>query len=163
MLKPARAQTYASQWEVRLPDGRTVGQPIDLTYTAKLPATARPTIGATVGPSASSTPVAEGGPLTAVSLRFRSCSYDGAFYLCSVTVNITGGEAPWNVIINGANNGDLTFEVNSPRVWQMAANRCEAVTLQTTVIDGNNDQISNTQTFDPNTTAIFPGGTVCSP
>ncbi len=163
-FKPATAKTYASTWQVKLPDGRAVGEPITLTYTAAPAPTARPTtIQATVPPRQSPTPVPEGGGLDAVSLRFRSCSYADAFYECSVTVNITGGVAPWNVTINGANNGELTFEQGSARSWLMSAQRCEAVTLEIIVIDGNNDQISNVQTFDPNTTAIFPGGSVCSP
>jgi hypothetical protein len=159
---PGEIQTYTTSWQVTLPDGREVGEPIVLIYRSVPAATPRPTtVPVTRPPNVSPTPVVEGA-LTGVSLSFRSCNYDDAFYICNVNVIISGGVAPWNVIINGANNGSFTWDVGDLRVWQMNSTRCDSETISVTVIDGNQDQAANTITFNPTTAAIFPGGTVCS-
>jgi hypothetical protein len=170
IFQPTESKLFASKWVIRLADGRDVGQPLALSYKSETVAvvttsasTQRATPGAvTVTPGGpTSTPFVEKN-LSGVSLRFQSCSYNGDNYVCNVAVNIDGGAPVWNVAITGANGGQFTWDVGGPRVWQMVAGRCEAVTVTVVVIDSNNDQVENTLTFDPGATSIFPGGTTCS-
>jgi len=159
-LQPSDAKTYTSKWVLKLGNGQVIGQPITLTYKAAVPATAAPVATvAPVGPTATRFVTKS---LVGVTMRVNQCNYSGANYTCSVSVNIDGGVPVWNVSIAGANGGEFTWDIGDARIWQMTAPRCEAVSASVTIIDSSDDQVSNSLNFDPNTAAVFPGGTTCT-
>jgi len=156
-----RAGTQARTWELRLPDGNLVGEPLTLTYRYVIAATAAPTVPPTpVAPPPPPT-LAVSGLTDIYPASYLGCIYQGAGnmdYNCTARLGYSGGLGPFTLYVNDQRIG--LFQPGESMYYNIVSRRCtDTVYTIRLVDDGTVTQISKSFSFSPaNNAALFPGG-----
>ncbi|HLF02100.1 MAG TPA: protein kinase [Anaerolineales bacterium] len=162
-LRPTKANTYKSVWQITLGGGRVVGDPITLTYRAAVPATAAPTVPPAT-PTLAATPTIAGGGEIQSNPTFHRCFYvpGTSDYECAITISIRGGVPPYFIIVDndtfwsGPASPDKDFQ------YQRKSRRCDPMIFSWEITDSVGTYARGSGFFDPDVEKKFNGNTeVC--
>lgn len=165
-LKPPSAKTYTSTWQIKLGDGRDVGQPIVLNYRAAAPATAAPKPTSTFTPEpATPTVVAGGGAITGANPTFFSCAYipNTTDFQCLTSIGVGGGTPPFTITVDGdASTTKTGITAQNPYFFQLRGRRCIDRIFTFQVVDATGQVFNGSGAFSPKTAKLFNNNTeVC--
>lgn len=158
MLGPRSVGQVTQVWELRLPNGNVLSEPVTLNYVFAVPATAVPR--ATATPTPTPTPIAtatpEFGPITDLNYSIHSCDYAGDDYICIAQLFVVGGQPPYTVFVEGTR---YFFQPGESALIRLRSRRCFAFAWGAQVLDNFGSNFSKSYWFDPGDFASsFPGG-----
>jgi hypothetical protein len=148
-------------WELRLPDGAVVGDP--LTFSFRYAVIATPTLPPPPTPTpAPVTPTSAVSGLTDVyPASVIGCVYQGANnmdYNCTFRLGYSGGVGPFTLYYEGQRIG--FFQPGETMYYNVIGRRCSPASYNIRLVDdGSITQVSKGFFFDPsNAASAFPGG-----
>ncbi len=164
-LKPTKAATYKSTWQIKLADGKAISQPIVLTYKAAAAVTVAPPR-ATFTPVPVNTPTSESRAITGASPTFFSCSYvqNTTDYSCLTNITVGGGVEPFTITIDGDSSTTKTgITSQNTYFFQLRGRRCIERLFSYQIIDATGAVFNGNGSFDPFAHKLFNNNTeICS-
>ena len=157
---PRQSGPQTRAFELRLPDGRVLGQ-LTFSFTYVVPATVAPTATRTNTPASVKPTPAVSGVTDVYPAGYVGCVYQGENamdYSCTARLGISGGRGPFTVYVDQQRIG--FFQPGEPISYFIVSRRCFPRIYNIRVVDdGTNTQVSRDHSFLPEQhPGLFPGG-----
>ncbi|MGH2521222.1 MAG: protein kinase domain-containing protein [Anaerolineales bacterium] len=155
-----QAGSATRTWELRLPDGRAIGDPLTFTLRYVVFATAAPTRTSTTPPRPTTPTPAASGLSDVYPQAFVGCVYQGdnqMDYNCTARLGYVGGIGPFTLYYNG--NRIASYQPGEAIHFNIIGRRCFPALYNLRLVDdGTVSQISKDFAFEPASYAsLFPG------
>ncbi len=153
LTAPLQPRTYESTWQLTDAEGELLGSPQSFEILVYVPETPTPVL-----PTQTPTPAVTATPSSPLSFSISvfNCSYAGTEWVCTLSVNVSGGVGPYTVSITDADPPSTYSGAGPSFSHTIQSRRCFNWNQSITVQDSLGDSVTQGFSIDPDN--YFEGG-----